>query len=24
MIGELEELKGLLLNDWDPIGVAVV
>ncbi len=22
MIGELEELKGLLLNDWDPIGVA--
>ncbi|MCW2349286.1 hypothetical protein [Sphingobium sp. B11D3D] len=21
MIGELEELKSLLLNDWDPIGV---
>jgi len=22
MIAELEELKTLLLNDWDPIGVA--
>jgi hypothetical protein len=22
MIAELEELKCLLLNDWDPIGVA--
>ncbi|WNJ88718.1 hypothetical protein [Bosea sp. 685] len=24
MIAELEELKSLLLNDWDPIGVVDV